>query len=328
MVAAFRVARYRFDLEAVDELHMPAYQGSTFRGGFGHAFKKMVCFQPNWGACTPCARGNDCPYGYVFETTAPPGVAAPLDLHEITPPFVIEAPHGERRVYRPGERLGFDLLLVGRGITYLPYFLMAFQELGRVGVGKPQGRYVLQRISALHPWRDEREVVFDGVDVRVGGRDLSAGWADVAALAGELPGDRLTLRFRTPTRIKYRDSYIVQPAFHVLVRALLRRISALCFFHCGEAWGGDARALIGLAEQVATERADVRWVDWDRFSGRQQQRVPLGGFVGELCYAGDLAPFQTLLALGSLVHVGKATVFGHGRYQIVEAGLSPADWQV
>src|SRR6476620_9960100 len=88
MLESFRIARYRFDLEAVDELHMPAYQGSTFRGGFGYAFKKMVCFQSDWGACTPCSCSNDCPYGYIFETTAPAGLVAPLDMHEITPPFV------------------------------------------------------------------------------------------------------------------------------------------------------------------------------------------------------------------------------------------------
>lgn len=319
MLDAFRVARYHFDLEAVDQVHMPAYQGSTFRGGFGYAFKKMVCFQPNWRACAPCARGNTCPYGYVFETTAQAGVVAPLDLHEITPPFLIEAPHQSQRSYQPGDRLGFDLLLIGHGIDYLPYFLMAFQELGRSGIGKPQGRYVLQRITATHPWLGDRELIYDGVDVRVGGRDLSVGWDAVAAWVADLPNDQLTLRFSTPTRIKYRDTYIVQPAFHVLMRALLRRISALAFFHCGEAWSGDARELITLAEQVETVRAEVQWIDWDRFSGRQHQRVPLGGFVGDLTYRGDLGPFHALLALGALVHIGKATVFGHGRYQILES---------
>jgi hypothetical protein len=316
MLDSFRIARYRFDLEAVDELHMPAYQGSTFRGGFGYAFKKMVCFQSDWRACTPCSRGNDCPYGYIFETTAPAGLIAPLDMHEITPPFVIEAPSDARRIYRPGERLGFELLLVGRAIAYLPYFLMAFQELGRAGIGKPPGRYVLQRISAVHPWRREHEVVYDGIDVRIGGRDLSIGWADVAAWASELPTDQLTLRFLTPTRMKYQNGYVIRPAFHVLMRSLLRRISALAFFHCGEAWDGDARELIAAAEHVVTAQAAVEWADWDRFSGRQRQRVPLGGFVGEMTYQGDLAPFHTLLALGALVHVGKATVFGHGRYEI------------
>src|SRR6185295_7170008 len=65
MLESFRVARYRFDLEAVEEWRMPAYQGRTLRGGFGHAFKRMLCMRPDWGACTPCAMGNGCPYRYI-----------------------------------------------------------------------------------------------------------------------------------------------------------------------------------------------------------------------------------------------------------------------
>lgn len=316
MVDSFRVARYRFDLEAVDELHMPGYQGSTFRGGFGHAFKQIVCFRPDWRACTPCARGNTCPYGYLFEASAPADSPGFHNLHEIPPPFMIEAPAGPPRVYRPGEPLGFDLLLVGRAIGYLPYFLLAFQELGRAGIGQPPGRYVLQRISAIHPWRDEQALIYDGVDMRLGGPDLSVSWAAAAERAAMLPADALTLRFLTPTRIKYRQGYVVQPAFHVLLRALLRRLSALALFHCGEPWPGDPRALIAAAEQVTIAGAELRWIDWERFSGRQRQRVLLGGFVGEISYCGDLAPFREFLMLGALVHVGKATVFGHGRYQI------------
>ncbi|MEW6227508.1 MAG: hypothetical protein AB1700_05345, partial [Bacillota bacterium] len=39
----FRVARYEFIIEAVDALYLPAYKGSTFRGGFGTAFKSVCC---------------------------------------------------------------------------------------------------------------------------------------------------------------------------------------------------------------------------------------------------------------------------------------------
>jgi hypothetical protein len=322
MLESFRIARYRFDLEAVDELHMPAYQGSTLRGGFGHAFKRMVCLRPDWGACTPCALRNECPYGYIFETTAPEESPSLFHMREVASPFVVEAPFGARRIYRPGERLSFEVVLIGRAIAYLPYFLLAFQELGRAGIGRPPGRYALQRICAAHPWRAEQELVYDGVDVRVGCRDLTASYADVAAWASALPTGQLTLQFLTPTRIKYRDRYVTHPAFHVLVRALLRRLSTLAACHCDTAWQGDARALIAAAEAVETRRAAVGWVDWDRFSGRQQQRIPLGGFMGAITYAGDLAAFRPLLAMGALVHIGKAAVFGHGRYQIIGDGIA------
>ncbi len=317
MNASFRLARYRFELEALDELCMPAYQGSTFRGGLGHALKRLVCGAPDWRGCAPCARRNDCPYGYLFATTTPPNTPGLHGLHEIPPPFVIEAPAGEPRRYHPGERLGFELVLIGRAIDYLPYFLMSFQELGRAGVGRPAGRYTLRSIHACPPWRGE-QLVFDGADVHVAA-EPGVCWPELAARAAQLPIDRLTLRFLTPTRIKHQRAYVAQPEFHMLLRALLRRLSALALFHCGEGWPGDPRALIAAAEQVRIAESQLRWIEWERFSGRQQRRIELGGFAGEITYAGDLAPFREYLALGALVHVGKAAVFGHGHYLIFEA---------
>jgi hypothetical protein len=312
----FRLARYRFDLEAIDALHLPAYKGGTFRGGFGYAFKKMVCIQADWRACTPCKLGNKCPYGYIFETSVPEDSQVLRSLHEVPTPFVIEPALDEQTAYAPGDRLAFELVLVGRGINYLPYFIVAFQELGRSGIGKPPGRYSLQRIQSVHPWRHTRELVYDGVDVRVGDRDLSASSADVAGRAATLPTDWLRLRFLTPTRLKHQGQYVRQPEFHVLIRALLRRVSSLSYFHCGQLWETDYRGIIAAAEEVQATRQAVDWVDWERFSGRQKQRMNLGGFVGEVTYRGELGSFRPLLVLGELGHVGKACVFGNGWYEL------------
>ena len=184
-----QVSCYRFDLQAVDRLSLPAYQGSTFRGGFGHAFKKMVCRQTDWRACTPCQDGNSCPYGYIFETTAPADSPLFDTIHEIPVPFVIEAPYGERQVYAPGEGLSFDLLLFGRAMEYLPYFIVGFEELGRLGIGKPRGRYVVQRILEFHPWHEETVAVYDGVDVLVGAPALCVSAAEATARAAAWPPD-------------------------------------------------------------------------------------------------------------------------------------------
>jgi hypothetical protein len=316
----FRLARYRFDLEAVDPIRLSAYPGSTFRGGFGYAFKKMVCREKDWRACTPCKGGNDCPYGYIFETTVPPGSQVLKSLREVPIPFVIEPPLNGPAVYSPGDRLGFDLLLVGRAIQYFPYFLLAFQELGRAGLGKEPGRYTVQRIQAVHPWRSTAELVYDGVDVRVGGRDLCITAADLAERAAALGkaarAGRLTLHFLTPTRLKHAGELAGGLDFHLVARALLRRFSSLAYFHCGQRWETDYAGWIEIAQRIETLPLSVAWQDWERFSGRQQQRVPLGGLVGKVSYRGDLAPFLPLLALGELIHVGKAAVFGNGWYQI------------
>jgi hypothetical protein len=54
---------------------------------------------------------------------------------------------------------------------------------------------------------------------------------------------------------------------------------------------------------------NLRWVDWERYSSRQDTKINLGGLlVGEATYEGDLAEFMPLIRLGELIHVGKGTV--------------------
>ncbi len=37
------LARFTFHLKAKTPILLPPYKGSTLRGGFGHAFKRVVC---------------------------------------------------------------------------------------------------------------------------------------------------------------------------------------------------------------------------------------------------------------------------------------------
>lgn len=133
------------------------------------------------------------------------------------------------------------------------------------------------------------------------------------------PSASLTLHFVTPTRLIYAEALTHTPAFHVLIRALLRRVSNLTYFHCGAELDVDFRDLIAAAEQIETVSSEVRWYDWERYSARQDTRMKLGGFVGRVTYRGDLQAFLPLLRLGEIVHLGKGTSFGLGKY-VIEAG--------
>jgi CRISPR/Cas system endoribonuclease Cas6 (RAMP superfamily) len=68
------------------------------------------------------------------------------------------------------------------------------------------------------------------------------------------------------------------------------------------------------ATQVKLVKSNTSWYDWERYSNRQQQRMNMGGIVGELVYEGELAPFLPLLRLGMYTHIGKNTTFGLGKY--------------
>jgi hypothetical protein len=317
MLDKLRIANYRFTLKARGELHLPPYKGSTLRGGFGHAFKRVVCFQREVTTCRGCLLRENCPYAYIFETS-PPSDAQVLRTHSDVPlPFVIEPDIRDKRTtYQPGDTLNFDLVLVGKAIHYLPYFILVFRELGDQGIGRERGKYSLHEVQAVQPLSRARERIYSAADEMVSHSGLEVSFRDVERQAGEMPGDEVTLRFLTPTRIKHEGRFISQPPFHVIVRNVLRRVSSLSYFHCGEQWEFDYQGAIERAQAVRSAEVNTQWVDWERYSGRQDTMMKLGGFVGEAVYAGDLTGFNPLLLLGQLVHIGKACVFGNGQYKV------------
>ena len=128
LLSHFSFAQFQFILKAQDCLHLPAYKGSTLRGGFGHAFKKVVCVKRE-KTCDSCLLKGKCVYSYVFETPPPPDTTRMRKYPFAPHPFIITPPPEEKRKYEKGEILEFELTLIGRSIDYVPYFIYTFIPL-------------------------------------------------------------------------------------------------------------------------------------------------------------------------------------------------------
>lgn len=70
---------------------------------------------------------------------------------DIPRPFVVKPPLTEQTIYGTTESLVFDLVVVGSAIDYLPYFTVAFRELGVTGFGLNRARVHLERVEAVFP---------------------------------------------------------------------------------------------------------------------------------------------------------------------------------
>jgi len=128
----------------------------------------------------------------------------------------------------------------------------------------------------------------------------------------------LTLDFTTPARLIYDSHLTLDLEFHMLIRQLLRRISLLSYFHCGvDMSDWDFKGIIEKAKDVTVKKSDLKWYEWERYSARQDTRLNMGGFVGEITFEGNIEPFMPLIKAGEVLHVGKGTGFGLGRYGIV-----------
>jgi hypothetical protein len=226
-------------------------------------------------------------------------------------PFVLIPPLEDRRVYRDGDPFSFHLTLVGRAQDYLPYVIYVFDEIGRRGIGSHRGRYHFNAVE----WFDGKGgtlPVYDG-----GQKILLNAYASTSLRLPTLQGGRITLLFTTPVRMKSERRLTDHLSFGILVRNLLRRFSSLAYFHCGCELDLDYRGVIEQADAVMTVEDKTRWMDWERYSSRQETKIKMGGLVGEISFEGEgIEEFLSLLALGEYLHVGKGTAFGLGRYTI------------
>lgn len=378
-LGGLRVARYRIVLKAREQLLLPPYKGSTMRGAFGRAFRRVSC-RVDCGSdldlCPSCNQREACPYVYVFETPPPPQSEVLTKYRAVPRPFVIEPPLDSRTAYQAGEQLSLGLVLIGRAVELLPLFIMAFRDMGAVGIGQRAGRPQGGRLDVIEvrgvagevirpaglvrgvvnadlPTDPELEpVVYSSAAGRLHDVNVVRTAADLAREAAALHaqldalgpggtpkggrdagpgtpkhprdgGPALGLRFLTPARLKYQRDLATRAEFPILIRNLLRRVSALSYFHCGVRLDMDFRGFLDRAASGRILHDETRWLDWERYSNRQETRMALGGLVGRITYTGDLTQFLPLLVAGAYVHVGKATTFGLGQY-VIEVGAPAA----
>jgi len=278
-------ARFRFSLKLLENVRLPAYKGSTFRGGFGHAFRRVLCVERE-RECEKCPLRCRCVYSYVFETST--RKERLKDLY-VPRPFIIEPPLEERQRYGIDDKLDFHLILIGRAVDCIPYFIFAFEEVGRRGIGKNKGKYRIEEVKSIT--RDSEMLIYDSES------HIKEEYGVIysADLVQEVPHCRqVTLRFLTPTRIKYRGKLTKDIDFEVVMRNLLRRLSSLAEVHCEETWNLDWTGLINRAKEVNTVHSDVRWHDWERYSQRQGTKLKMGGFLGDVTFEGELSEFLPL----------------------------------
>ena len=301
--------KYEFHCCFETEARLPVYKGSTFRGVFGHALKIVVCALKRQ-TCDQCLLKAQCIYALVFETQhampAPDGARIAAPPH----PFVIEPPTTARTVFAAGDAFNFNLLLFGETNRHLPYFIYAFDTMGRIGIGRKingrRGRFVLKTV--MHK---DRPIYTDQTQ-RI---DMEEDFPSLTLLATPKPNGNprhLTLTLKTPLRLKFKNRLAAELPFHLLTRAMTRRIASLMTFYAAGEPPLDYKGLVFRAQDVRVVSSKLKWFDWQRYSRRQDQKMLMGGLIGSITYEGDLDEFLPLLAFCEKTHIGKQTAFGLG----------------
>ncbi len=304
----FEFYRFRFQFRSAGTLYFPPYKsGNIVRGAFGSIFRKLVCV-PTCQDAKLCEERTTCPYARVFEPQESRG-EGPSGLADWPRPFVFRASHLDGSTVRQGEAFHFDVHIFDVRDPALAYFVLAFAQLAREGLGPGRARADMAAVDQLDQSGVTVARVFDGERVHMG--ELSA---PIAVDMSEAPArvEQVHVRFVTPTELKSGHQVAERPEFGILFSRLRDRISTLRTLYGDGPLELDFRAIGERAAEVRLGRWLCPRTAVDRLSTRTGQRHFLGGFVGEVEYEGNLGEFMPYLRLGSWVGVGRQTVWGKG----------------
>lgn len=283
----------RLRYSAKRPLRLPPYPGALWRSAFGKSLRDLSCIT---GApqCRGCPALGSCGYGILFEPPARSAGAAGLTQHytELPQPYILSP-----LAQQPGSTdIFLDLTLIGRASR--------------------RWREVLDAAAAIR-LHDQFLQLQEARPLPVNaGSPAKLGLAETPQPPAA--PTQLRLVFQHPLRLRRNNRNLRPEAFDfaVFFTALARRISMLHDQEQATALAADYRQLAAQAKAITIRQPRLDWFDWKRYSARQRRSIPMGGIVGEVTIAGEIAPLWPWLWVGQWLHVGKSAVMGLGRYRL------------
>ncbi|MFP4460489.1 MAG: CRISPR system precrRNA processing endoribonuclease RAMP protein Cas6 [Candidatus Zixiibacteriota bacterium] len=278
---------------AIDEIKLPQYSGATIRGALGSALYKDNCIFHKTD-CSECEINISCPYYYFFEAQRAE------DGGFDTSPFSV-IPSNSKTI-KPGDVFEFAIVLYGKSIDYAANIISALNTMGILGVGKGKATFAIENIS------QKGQLVYREGRIL---RELQK-----QTIEEYETGDKIRLNLITPLRLKKKGRYIYVPEFSDIVKAILRRYTILIENFCDDKFNIDFDALISRSQAINISRDATQWLEFDRYSRRQAQKVPMHGTIGEVEYTGNFKGLEYIMAAIDSVNIGSSTGFGFGRIRV------------
>ena len=277
---------------------------SALRGGIGTMLLNANCIGDR--KCEDCAFEDECLVQRMM-----------YSKFDIKPDYITTGEsvgyvfecENHKREFKNSDTLHFNLILFGKCIVHFSQYIQALFALGQSGLGTNKSHFVISgikneygedilkdnnilmskyKVRTLKDYVDERMQAFYD-------RDLS----------------NLKITFHSPVTIKHRGQFIRQFDMEAILNSLARRIEMLNYYEGTPIVGYHLIDSIPNITQQDSYNGNVK-----RYSSRHNERINLHGLLGSLVIDDTDEETLELLLAGELLHIGKNTSFGFGRYTV------------
>ena len=299
-----RYVKLHFSLQLMEDCILPKYKASALRGGMGEMLLRANCIRDR--KCEICDFESECIVRRMMYSKM-----------EIQPQFMsfgdsvgyVTECEDYHETFSEGDIFRFNLILFGKSIVYFSQYLSALYALGMNGLGKEHGRFRIVSITNTKGI----ELLRNG-DVLMQHYEICRlqDYVDYRNAASKKNPPTGEITFKTPLALKYRGETLKFFEIEPIFETIKRRIYILSCFE-GIETDIMEEDIPPMPDVISEEHYDI---SVRRYSNHQERSINLNGIEGKLVLESIPEEMRDILFAGELVHIGKKTSFGFGRYKL------------
>ena len=298
-----RYIKLHFELGVTEDTTMPVTKSSAIRGGIGEMLLRANCISDR--DCDNCDFESECLVQRTMYSKFDREVELVSDMNSIG--YIIEC-EDYREDYLAGDTLSFNLLLFGKTIVYFNQYLQAVYALGQNGIGKHKSKFVINQVA-----NNRKQPILDGYNVNMSMYQYDTLENYIKYRRKQIIGKDINkIIFKTPLTIKHNGKFMNEFDMDIIVKAAQRRLYIL---NCYEG-NYDNEIYERELSHVTINEQDIKKKSVTRYSNRKNSKMDLRGIRGEVIVERIPDDVIDILIAGEIIHVGKNTSFGFGRYHL------------
>lgn len=300
-----RYVKLRISIVFTKQAKLPKYKVSTLRGGIGEMLLRTNCVRDR--NCESCGFRSECIVQRIFYgkfDKKPDFVTTGESIG-----YVLECENSQEK-FEKGETMEFQMLLFGKLIVYFGQLMQALYQMGLYGIGKEKATFQIHSVynTAGEVLMDQNNVYMEQYQIQTVGDYVHSRLSQFRTEGKGI----YSMQFDTPLTLKFQGEFLREFHMEALLRAVKRRVFMLdCFENLeGEDYYRSKCQIPQMIEQKAYPRSVKR------VSFRKNRKLILMGIEGTLVFSNVEVETLELLLAGELIHIGKNTSFGFGKYKL------------
>lgn len=302
-----RFVKLRFTVAFSEDCILPKNKVSAIRGGIGESLLRMNCVRDR--QCDECDFDTEC----IVQKILYPKFEKKPDF--VTTDggigYVLECENYQEN-FSAHDKLNFYLILFGKTIVYFHQLYQAVSMLGEEGLGKYYAKFQIVDIRNI-----EGMSVLEGKMINMSKYVVHMLYDYLMFRTMQI--DTISIKtevmmiFDTPLTLKYRNEFLQEFQIEAILDAIKRRIYILDCFE------GIPSNILERNKEICELKIlnqEHHLAGVSRYSKRKDEKMILRGLKGYVLLKGLSQELLELLLIGELIHIGKNTSFGFGRYHL------------